>query len=178
MSELRALAEQVRRSPGDEGTLRLIVARPAEDERIVLNEAELSVEDGLVGDNWGDRPSSRSDDGGPHPNMQLNIINSRFAEGISRDDRGRQVLAGDQLHIDFDLSEANIPPWTKLAMGDAVIEITDQPHTGCAKFVQRFGLEAQKFTRTSVGQDLHLRGVNARVHTPGTIRQGDVIRKL
>ena len=110
--------------------------------------------------------------------MQLNIINSRFSDGISRGERDRQMMAGDQLHVDLDLSEANVPPWTKLQIGEAVIEITDQPHTGCQKFVQRFGLEAQRWTRTDVGNDLRLRGVNARVHTPGTIRQGDVIRKL
>ena len=176
--ELEALAEQVRSAPSDEGTIELIVARPAVDERQVLDSGELALDVGLVGDNWDQRSSSRTEDGGPHPDMQLNIINSTFSAGICRGDRDRQILAGDQLHVDFDLSESNIPPWTKLAIGDAVIEITDQPHTGCQKFVQRFGLEAQRYTRTEVGNELHLRGVNARVHTAGTIRAGDTIRKL
>lgn len=178
LSELEALAEEVRRSPRDLGMVSLIVARPDVDQRLLLDEARLDTEVGLVGDNWSQRSSSRTDDGGPHPDMQLNIINSRFSEGIARGDNDQRLLAGDQLHVDLDLSGMNLPPWTKLAIGDAVIEITDQPHTGCAKFVRRFGLEAQRFTGTEVGRELHLRGINARVHTPGTIRRGDSIRKL
>ncbi|MDG2111645.1 MAG: MOSC domain-containing protein [Actinomycetota bacterium] len=176
--ELEALAAEVRTSPADRGVIELIVARPGDEQRRSLDEGELDSDVGLVGDNWNERPSSRADDGGPHPDMQLNIINSRFSEGIARGDHDQRILAGDQLHVDFDLSETNIPPWTKLAIGDAVIEITDQPHTGCAKFVRRFGLEAQRFTGTEVGKELHLRGVNARVHTSGTIRRGDTIHKL
>ncbi len=176
--ELEELTELVKAAPADEGMVDLIVARPGDNERQILTEGELDLDVGLVGDNWGQRPSSRTDDGSAHPDMQLNIINSRFSDGISRGERDRQMMAGDQLHVDLDLSEANVPPWTKLQIGEAVIEITDQPHTGCQKFVQRFGLEAQRWTRTDVGNDLRLRGVNARVHTPGTIRQGDVIRKL
>ncbi len=178
VAELEELTDVVRASPSDEGTLELIVARPADNERQVLIEGELDLDVGLVGDNWGQRPSSRTDDGSAHPDMQLNIINSRFSDGISRGDQDQRIMAGDQLHVDLDLSEANVPPWTKLQIGDAIIEITDQPHTGCQKFVQRFGLEAQRWTRTDAGSELHLRGVNARVHTPGTIRHGDVIRKL
>ena len=178
VSELEALAAEVRMSPPDNGVVELIVARPGEDERAALSEGRLDADCGLVGDNWDQRASTRTDDGGPHPDMQLNIINSRFSDGIARGEHDLRILAGDQIHVDLDLSEANIPPWTKLAIGEAVIEITDQPHTGCAKFVRRFGLEAQRFTRTEVGDELHLRGVNARVHTPGAIRQGDTIRKL
>ena len=176
--ELDALAEDVKASPSDEGTVELIVARPAAGERLVLDEGQLDPDVGLVGDNWNQRSSSRSEDGGPHPDMQLNIINSRFSRGIARGAHERQIMAGDQLHVDFDLSEANIPPWTQLAIGEAIIEVTDQPHTGCAQFTKRFGLEAQRYTRTELGSALHLRGVNARVHTTGTIKQGDVIRKL
>ena len=119
----------------------------------------------------------RTDDGGPHPDMQLNIMNSRICEMVAGS-RERMPLAGDQLIVDLDLSEANLPPWTKLAIGDAVIEITDQPHNGCAKFTRRFGLDAQRFVNSPLGKELHLRGLNARVVTPGTIREGDTIRKI
>ena len=90
----------------------------------------------------------------------------------------RWALAGDQLYVDFDISEANVPAGTRLAIGSAVIEVTAQPHTGCAKFVQRFGVEAMKFVNSPRGRELHLRGINARVVVPGRIQSGDRIRKL
>jgi MOSC domain-containing protein YiiM len=91
--------------------------------------------------------------------------------------RDRWALAGDQLFIDMDLSAGNLPPGTRLALGSAVVEITALPHTGCGKFVSRFGVDAMKFVNSAMGRELHLRGVNARVVQPGTIRVGDVVRK-
>jgi len=174
--ELDATLEHVRASPA-EGTLELIVQRPAVDERVVLDEARLNTDEGLEGDTWNQRFSKRTDDGSPHPDMQLNIMNARILAAIAQSP-DRMQLAGDQLIVDMDLSEANLPAWTKLAIGDAVIEITDQPHNGCAKFSQRFGVEAHRFVNSEVGKELHLRGINARVVTAGTIRSGDTIRKL
>lgn len=175
-AQLEATLDDIRSSPA-EGTVELIVQRPAVDERVVLAEARLDTEEGLEGDTWNQRPSKRTDDGSPHPDMQLNIMNSRILAAIAQDPE-RMPLAGDQLIVDMDLSDANLPPWTKLAIGEAVIEVTDQPHTGCAKFSQRFGVEAHRFVNSEVGKELHLRGINARVITSGAIRQGDVIRKL
>ncbi len=177
LAEIEAGLEHVRGAPRDEGTLEMIVRRPEVDVRDVLSEAELNIEEGLAGDNWNQRGSSRTDDGGPHPDMQLNIMSSRMLELIAGS-RERMPLAGDQLIVDLDLSEANLPAWTRLAIGDAVIEVTDQPHTGCAKFSARFGVVAHRFVNSEVGKELKLRGINARVVTPGRIRQGDTIRKL
>jgi MOSC domain-containing protein YiiM len=109
--------------------------------------------------------------------MQLNIINARFLALIAPDVDARP-LAGDQLHVDLDLSGDNLPPGTRLAIGDAVIEVTDQPHTGCAKFSARFGADALKFVNSPLGRELHLRGINAKVVQPGTIRRGDTIKKV
>ena len=116
-------------------------------------------------------------DGGPHPDMQLNIINARFLEMVAQSEE-RMPLAGDQLVVDLDISEANLPAWTKLSIGDAVIEITDQPHSGCAKFTRRFGRDAQRLANFELGTAMKLRGVNARVVTPCRIRQGDAITEL
>ena len=175
--ELEAGVGDIRRAPKDEGVLHMIVRRPNVDERELLDEAQLSVDEGVVGDTWRLRSSSRMPDGGPHPDMQLNIIGTR-AIGLIAQDRARWALAGDQLFVDLDLTGENLPAWTKLQIGSAIIEVTDQPHTGCGKFVSRFGVEAMKFVNSPLGRSLNLRGINARVVQPGTIRVGDVVRKL
>ena len=177
MAELEAGLDEIRRAPKDEGVLRLIVRRPQIEEREVIEEGELHLEKGLVGDSWARRGSSRTPDGSPHPDMQINIMNARVAALVAQDKR-RWQLAGDQLYLDMDLSAENLPAGTQLAIGSAVIEVTPPPHTGCKKFVARFGLDAMKFVNSSVGRELHLRGINAKVIQPGRIRVGDVATKL
>jgi MOSC domain-containing protein YiiM len=93
-------------------------------------------------------------------------------------DHARWPLAGDQLYVDLELAEANLPAGTRLELGSAVIEVTEAPHTGCAKFTARFGSEATKLVNALEGRQLRLRGLNARVIEPGTVRVGDTIRKL
>jgi hypothetical protein len=177
MAQLEAGLPDLQRSPREVGTLELVVRRPAVDAREVLPEAELDLTAGLVGDTWGERPSSRTPDRSPHPDMQLNVISSRFVELIAGPDRDAWALAGDQLYVDLDLSVDALPAGTRLAIGDrAVIEVTDQPHTGCAKFAARFGRDAHKLVWAEHGKALRLRGLNAKVVVPGTIRPGDAVR--
>ena len=164
--QLEAGLDEIRQSPKDKGALELIVRRPKEDERETLMEGELCLERGLVGDNWKTRGSSRTSDGFGHPDMQLNIMNARAAKLIAVEDERRQ-LAGDQLFIDIDLSDENLPTGSRLSIGEAEIEITEIPHNGCKKFATRFGVEAVKFVNSEEGKRLHLRGVNAKVVTPG-----------
>ena len=167
----------IRQSPQHEGTLALIVRRPQVDAREVLAEAELNTVEGLAGDTWNKRGSSRTADGSPHPDMQLNLMNARVVEAVAGTMK-RWPLAGDQLYVDLDLSQANLPPGTRLSIGSAVIEITPQPHTGCGKFSARFGVDALKFVNSPECRALGLRGVNAQVLTPGRVRAGDIVRKL
>jgi MOSC domain-containing protein YiiM len=145
-------------------------------EREVLPEGELTCEDGLVGDTWRTRGSKRTADGSPHPEMQLNVMSARLVAFLARDP-SRRALAGDQLYVDMDLSHANLPAGTRLAIGEAVIEVTAEPHLGCDKFMARFGEAAMRFVNSRVGRELRLRGLNAKVVVPGTVRVGDVVTK-
>jgi hypothetical protein len=177
MPELEAGLDDIRRAPKDQGVLELIVRRPAVNDREILEEAELHLTEGLVGDSWKRRRSTSTADGSPNPLMQLNIMNSRVTALVAQE-RDRWQLAGDQLYLDLDLSEENTPGGTRLSLGSSVIEVTPPPHLGCQKFVARFGLDAMKFVNSPVGKQLHLRGVNARVVQGGIIRVGDVARKI
>ena len=177
LAELEAALPEALSSPQDEGTLDLIVRRPAVGRREVLGAAELDLVTGLVGDTWNIRASNRTRDGSPHPDMQITLMNSRVVAVIAGE-KTRWGLAGDQLYVDLDISAANLPAGTQLAIGSAVIEVTDQPHTGCAKFLKRFGVDATKFVNSPRGLALHLRGINARVVVAGRIQTSDRIHKL
>jgi hypothetical protein len=168
--DLEASLDHIRRAPKDGGSLELIVRRPAVGEREILETGELDTTVGLVGDSWKDR--TRVD-----PDGQLNVMNSRMAMLLAPDEAG-VALAGDQLYLDIDLSDDNLPPGSRLLIGDAVIEITPKPHTGCAKFAARFGAETTRFVNTGEGKRLHLRGVCAKVVEGGTIRRGDAVTKV
>ena len=177
MEELEAALGHLREAPKDEGVLQLIVRRPQVDEREVLNEAELDTAGGLLGDNWVSRGSSKTTDGSAHPEMQINIMNSRVTALVAQDDE-RWPLAGDQLYIDMDLSKENLPAGSRFALGSAVLEVSALPHTGCHKFVARFGADAMKFVNSPLGKELCLRGINAKVVQKGIVRKGDRAKKL
>jgi hypothetical protein len=176
--ELAAGLEAIRGAPADAGTVEMIARRPAQDEREVLEEGLLTVEEGLAGDDWRARGSRSTPDGAADPDRQLTVMGSRTVDLLAGGDRGAWPLAGDQLYVDLDLGVTNFPAGTRLAIGDAVIEVTEPAHTGCAKFGARFGSEALRFVNSPEGRALRLRGLNARVIRQGTVRRGDPIRRL
>ena len=177
MQELEAALDHLREAPKDEGVLHLIVCRPEVEQRTVLNEAELDPLKGLIGDNWIVRGSSKTPDGSAHPEMQINIMNSRVTALVAQD-KERWPLAGDQLYIDMDLSKDNLPAGARIQVGSAVLEVSPLPHTGCHKFVSRFGMEAMKFVNSTVGKELCLRGINAKVVQGGVVKVGQVAKKI
>ena len=175
--ELEAGLSEVLASPKDDGEVKMIVRRPDVDRREVLDAGDLDVTEGLVGDNWRARGSRQTNDGLAHPEMQLNLMNSRVVALVAQSE-DRWALAGDQFFVDLDLGKENLPAGTRLAMGSAIVEVTAVPHLGCRKFVARFGLEATKFVNSRRGKKLCLRGINARVIEPGRVVTGDRIRKV
>ena len=174
--ELRAGLSYIEQSPKDGGILRLIVRRPRPEAREVVSEAQLDTSVGLVGDSWSTRRTRRGQGPLPNPDTQINIMNARAIALVAASE-DRWPLAGDQLYLDLDLSDDNLPAGTRLEIGSAVIEVTAEPHTGCRKFSERFGVDATKFVNSRDGRRMHLRGVNARVVRSGTIRVGDVATK-
>jgi len=175
LAELEAGLDHIRASPIGSGRLEMIVRRPGFGEREVLDVGELDLATGLIGDTWNVRPSRRTIDGSPHPDMQLNVMNARVVDVVASS-RQRWALAGDQLFLDLHLGVDELPVGTRLAIGDdAIIEVTAQPHTGCAKFVTRFGKDAMRFVNSAEAKAMRLRGANARVVSPGTIRTGDPV---
>jgi len=177
MQELEAALDHLRAAPKNDGVVELIVRRPRTDEREVLEEAELDPVKGLIGDSWCVRPSSKTPDRSPHPEMQINIMNSRVTALVAQA-KDRWPLAGDQLYIDMDLGKENLPGGTRLAIGSAVLEVSPLPHTGCNKFVARFGADAMKFVNSPIGRELCLRGINARIIQGGVIRVGNIATKI
>jgi MOSC domain-containing protein YiiM len=177
---LEAGIAELEAAPGDEGSLELIATRPALYERELLDAGRLDLELGLVGDNWSRRPNRDTADGGPDPDAQVTVMGARaaalFADGS---DHAAWAWAGDQLYVDLDLSVDNLPPRTRLAVGEsAVVEVTEEPHLGCGKFIKRYGVDALKFVNSATGRAMRLRGLNARVVEPGEVRRGDIVRKL
>jgi hypothetical protein len=168
--ELKQGDDHILASPTDNGELKLIVRRPDVGERQTPQQARLDVEVGLVGDSWSTRAKVV-------PDMQLNIMNSRVVDRVAGSE-DRWPLAGDQLFVDMDLSGANLPPGTQIALGDAIVEVTEPPHTGCKKFAARFGVDAMVFVNSGQGQTLNFRGICAKVVKSGDISIGDIARKL
>jgi len=173
--DLLAGVGRVRESPRDAGLLELVVVRPGKYRRTVLDTATLDPGLGVVGDTWIERGSSRTADGGPNPEAQVTVMNSRAVDLVALT-RERWPLAGDQLYVDLDLSTENLPTGTILEVGDAQLEVTAAPHTGCAQFKERFGVEALRLTATPEGRLLRLRGINTRVVRGGDISTGDSVR--
>ncbi len=173
--QLDALVDDVAAAPSQSGTIELVVARPATGERLVLDVGELQPGVGLVGDNYLERGSSKPAGGPADPLAELNVMSARALEAVAGADRERWPLAGDQLIVDFDLSAANCPAGTRLTVGTATIEVTTKPHTGCAKFADRYGIDAARWVNSR--DDLRLRGVCAIVVVPGAVSRGDTITK-
>jgi hypothetical protein len=172
--DLEASLGHIRDSPADRGVVVLVVRRPAVGSRELPAEAVLDPAAGLTGDNWLVRGSRSTPDGSADPHCQVTVMNARVAELVAGG-TDRMPLAGDQLYVDFDISADNLPAGSLLAVGEAVLEVSATPHTGCAKFVERFGTDAMRFVNSRIGRQLRLRGMNTRVLQRGIVRPGDLI---
>jgi hypothetical protein len=175
--ELEQGLPEVLASPTEVGRLTAIVVRPAPNERRTVNSATLTPESGIEGDRWASDSFYRLKDGRSDLRCQVSVMNDRFLRQVAGSDDD-MCLAGDNLIVDFDLSEANLPAGSQIKIGsDVIIEISDLKHTGCSKFARRYGPEAKSFANNKQGTALHLRGRYARIVRGGTINVGDEVRK-
>ena len=177
LAELQAGLPVILDAPKDGGVLQAIVTRPAHGERRDLDSSLVSLEHGVHGDHWAQGCWKMTADGRPDPDVQVCLMNARCIQHIAGG-RENWPPAGDNLFIDMDLTPDNVPPGQRLAIGSAIIEITDTPHNGCASFIARYGRDACVFVNTGEGKRLRLRGIYARVVQDGRITAGDTVNKI
>jgi hypothetical protein len=161
----------------DVGTVELIVRRPAVDRREVVVEAVIDEVEGLVGDTWRSRGSRSTLDRSADPQAQITVMSARAAARFAGA-KDRWPLAGDQFYVDLDIGEDNLPAGSLIAIGEAVLQVSAKPHTGCAKFSNRFGREALQEVSSPAGRAQRLRGMNTSVVSGGVVRVGDDVRVL
>ena len=177
LDELNEGLPEIRQSPRDNGTLKAIIIRPEENQRSSPQECHLSPELGLEGDSWAQGSWLSLPNGSPHPDVQVTIMNARAIDLIAQQE-SRWSLAGDNLYVDLDLGDENLPCGQRLSIGSALLEVVDRSHTGCSKFAGRFGKDAMKFVNSAEGTRLHLRGIYAKIIQAGTVRVGDPVLKV
>jgi hypothetical protein len=177
LEELEAEVGHVRAAPQEAGKIEHLVRRPQPFEREVVQELTFSVRDGVVGDCWSTKPSSKTPDGSPHKGKQVTLMNARVIALIAGE-REHWSVSGDQIHVDLDLSKRNLPVGTRLRVGTAILEVSDAPHIGSEKFQERFGKDALRFLSTKEGLERRMRGMNCFVLHGGTVRKGEAIRVM
>jgi MOSC domain-containing protein YiiM len=167
----------IQAAPRRDGRLEMIARRPAVDARETPESVRLDPTFGVEGDDWLERGSGSTPDGAADPTSQVTLISTRVLAAIEPD-RTRWALAGDQLYVDFDVSLEALPAGSRIAIGEAVLEVSEKPHTGCAKFSARFGSDALRWINSPTGRVHRMRGVNTRVITGGTVRVGDRVDRI
>lgn len=176
-AELEAGLDVVEAAPADGGRIESIVVRPRVGERELVASARFEPGSGIAGDNWREKASAKT--GAPNPAAEVTLMNARAAALVAgSDDPADWAPAGDQLYADLDIGVADLPPGTRLQVGSAILEVTEEPHLGCGKFVRRFGADAMKFVNSARGRELRLRGVNLRIVEGGEAAVGDTVRRV
>jgi MOSC domain-containing protein YiiM len=167
LDELKALFEQAPAPPRDAGKVVALCARKGDGVHAMVKSATITVEEAMVGDRW----SAEKDPGRKGP---LTLINARVSQLIGHEKKAG-AESGDNLVVDLDIGEENLPVGTRLRVGTALLEVNAEPHTGCKKFAERFGKDALKFVNLKGLRPQRLRGLHAEIIEPGEVKVGDSI---
>ena len=176
-AELEASLDHIKNAPKDAGSVALIVVRPQHGERRTPASVHISTEHGVAGDRWSKGCWLETEDGEPHPSVQVNLMSVRAAKAIAGEIKNWKA-AGNNFFVDIDMSPENLPPGTRLRLGSAEIEISAQANKGCQKFIDRYGRDACVFVNVGPGWANRTRGLYARVIKNGEVRLGDMLQKL
>lgn len=163
-------------APADNGVVASLVIRPETDERKIVSNIHVVPGQGIVGDNYVARGNDKTPDGKAHPEAQICVMNASVLDILADGDMSKWPLAGDQILVDFDLSTDNVPAGSRFSIGSATFEVANKPHNGCAKFAERFGMDAARFANSDKVQ--RYRGINVMVVTEGDLSVGDPIIKV
>ena len=159
--------------PRDAGSVRLLCVRRASGVHETPASVMITAAGGLAGDRWANRGAGKDPDGA----SAVTLKSAAVAELVTA---GEQPLhmAGDNILVDLDISVEALPPGSRLAVGDAILRVSEQPHNGCSTYRDRFGIDALKWVSTPEGRARRLRGMNCSVVRDGIVRVGDPIEVL
>lgn len=163
--------------PKTKGTVQQLGFRPEPGVHVAADLIELSPAGGVHGDRWARGSWVQLPDGSPDPRVQVAVTNSHILSMIAGSLKAAREC-GDNLFVDLDLSEANLPVGARIQVGEAVLEVSDIINDACGKFIQRFGQEAFDWIRDPANAPLRLRGLFCKVIQAGEIRIGDTVKKL
>lgn len=160
---------QLPASPVDVGRVHRCVVRTGPGQRETPESVHLTPGRGLDGDTW---------EGHEHrlPGNEVSLMNVHVLRSLVQGDEGRMALSGDNLQVDLELSEANLPPGTLLELGEVLLRVSEEPHRPCLQFVERFGAKAAKRVARANRRGLRGRGVLCTVERGGEVRSGDTIK--
>jgi hypothetical protein len=176
-AELEAGLPTVLAAPRDSGTVRLLCARPKVNARSFPDVLTLTRAAGVTGDSNMKSPWLVLPDGSPDPRVQVSVIPWRVLDLVWRE-RDRVTHPGDNIAVDMNLSEIDLPVGTLLAVGTAILRVSDVPNDGCAKWKVRCGRPAYDWIITPSGLRQRLRGLYCSVEQDGEVRLGDTMRPL
>lgn len=176
-ADLEQAIAGIEAAPKNASPLEMIVVRPAHGERRTIESVCLSLAGGVEGDSWAAGCWMTTEDGKPHPDVQVAIMATRAIRAVAGEPEN-WAKSGNNLFVDFDLSQENMPAGTRLTIGSAELVVTETRMTGCKNFIEWYGRDACVFVNTGDGKALNMRGVYARVVKDGVVRVGDRVEKV
>ncbi len=170
--ELMAALPAVLSAPKTGSAVEHLCFRPGYGERRFVGELTVTKAQGIPGERWGTAPWLKLPDGSGHPGIQVSILPRRVLDLVWRE-RQTVVHPGDTFISDIDMTEANLPVGQLLAVGTAVLRVSEVWNDACAKWKVRYGDDAYDWVRAH--PKLRLRGVLCSIEQDGVIRLGDAV---